>query len=69
MKTILETVKFKRTMTRDSVSPIAIIARARKTTYGIIARGLHVTVVFVTGAFIQICKMTKLQIRQASERK
>lgn len=50
------------TVTCDSVSPVAIVARASKTTNSIAARGLRMAVVFVASAFIHICKMSSYKL-------
>lgn len=54
---------YQRTLACDSVSPIAIFARALKATNGVVTRSLHMTVMFLASAFIHICNVGKIQTR------
>lgn len=51
-----------RTVTCDSVSPVAIFARASKTANRIAARRLRVAVVFVATAFVYIFEKTNYKL-------
>lgn len=51
------------TLASDSISPIAIFARANKATNGVLTGGLYMAVMFLANAFVHICNVSNMQTR------